>query len=237
MPSIRTIGFFPRIRITKPLCAISETDLDGNVPKYGPGTLYPVKMSLASIMALYWRIRKWKFIHTLEGEPIEIDQQAFYLTPPQSEMDLICGFEFDETSKDRAIEYAMTTNANFPEGMSISVMNIFGFGQKGPHILKVGDDLYPSMDIAWEGPIRYDEETDDMDAIGCTSIETEENTKQGELTLNILGQEYQIDMYAKNQFFFYCGFIETAEFWEYDPGDGLGPIYDKTTGAQLRAFP
>jgi hypothetical protein len=31
--------------------------------------------------------------------------------------------------------------------------------------------------------------------------------------------------------------IEPSEFWEYDPGDGLGPIYDKTTGAQLRAFP
>lgn len=31
--------------------------------------------------------------------------------------------------------------------------------------------------------------------------------------------------------------IEPSEFWEYDPGDGLGPIYDKTTGRQLRAFP
>jgi hypothetical protein len=31
--------------------------------------------------------------------------------------------------------------------------------------------------------------------------------------------------------------IEPSEFWEYDPGDGLGPIYDKTTGAQLRPFP
>jgi len=31
--------------------------------------------------------------------------------------------------------------------------------------------------------------------------------------------------------------IEPSEFWEYDPDDGLGPIYDKDTGAQLRAFP
>lgn len=31
--------------------------------------------------------------------------------------------------------------------------------------------------------------------------------------------------------------IEPAEFWEYDPNDGLGPIYDKETGKQLRAFP
>ena len=31
--------------------------------------------------------------------------------------------------------------------------------------------------------------------------------------------------------------IEPSEFWEYDPNDGLGPIYDKITGKQLRAFP
>jgi len=28
-----------------------------------------------------------------------------------------------------------------------------------------------------------------------------------------------------------------AEYWPYDPEDGLGPIYDSTTGEQLRPFP
>lgn len=28
-----------------------------------------------------------------------------------------------------------------------------------------------------------------------------------------------------------------AEYWPYDPNDGGGPIYDSTTGAQLRSFP
>jgi hypothetical protein len=27
------------------------------------------------------------------------------------------------------------------------------------------------------------------------------------------------------------------KYWPYDPGDGLGPIYNSATGAQLRAFP
>jgi hypothetical protein len=31
--------------------------------------------------------------------------------------------------------------------------------------------------------------------------------------------------------------IQAHEYWPYDPGDGGGPIYDKDTGAQLRAFP
>ena len=28
-----------------------------------------------------------------------------------------------------------------------------------------------------------------------------------------------------------------TEYWPYDPGDGLGPIYGSATGVQLRAFP
>jgi hypothetical protein len=31
--------------------------------------------------------------------------------------------------------------------------------------------------------------------------------------------------------------ITPAEYWPYDPGDGGGPIYNSTTGAQLRGFP
>jgi hypothetical protein len=31
--------------------------------------------------------------------------------------------------------------------------------------------------------------------------------------------------------------IEASEYWPYDPGDGLGPIYNSATGAQLRPFP
>jgi hypothetical protein len=33
------------------------------------------------------------------------------------------------------------------------------------------------------------------------------------------------------------GTLQATEYWPYDPGDGLGPVYDTTTGAQLRAFP
>ena len=31
--------------------------------------------------------------------------------------------------------------------------------------------------------------------------------------------------------------ITASEFFDYDPGDGGGPIYDSTTGVQLRPFP
>lgn len=31
--------------------------------------------------------------------------------------------------------------------------------------------------------------------------------------------------------------MSVHEYWPYDPGDGGGPIYDTTTGEQLRPFP
>jgi hypothetical protein len=31
--------------------------------------------------------------------------------------------------------------------------------------------------------------------------------------------------------------LEATEYWPYDPGDGGGPIYDSSTGEQLRNFP
>jgi hypothetical protein len=31
--------------------------------------------------------------------------------------------------------------------------------------------------------------------------------------------------------------LEAVEYWPYDPNDGLGPIYDSSTGEQLRPFP
>ena len=61
--------------------------------------------------------------------------------------------------------------------------------------------------------------------------------------LRLLGQTHYFNVYAvatvANEISQY-GWkleIEADSYWEYDPGDGGGPIYDKDTGAQLRAFP
>jgi hypothetical protein len=236
MATVRHLGLFPNIQIAgKRLCVISKTDQDDQIPDYGPGTYYPVAMSLRAVLALYWRIRKWKFIHTLDGNNQPEEAVAQYQSPPTSETDLICGFSAGGENK--TIEYGMTTEAEFATDLSVSAMTIFGFGQKGPIILQVDGALYPRLNIAWEGPIRYFEETEENEGLGSSSAQIDGEEERGKLTLKVLQDEYKIPMYANSENAFYCGEIEAAEFWEYDPGDGLGPIYDKTTGAQLRAFP
>ena len=68
----------------------------------------------------------------------------------------------------------------------------------------------------------------------------------GEFSYVLLGQTFTAPVYAYNERASVGGFtntldvvasLEAIEYWPYDPGDGLGPIYDSTTGAQLRPFP
>lgn len=68
----------------------------------------------------------------------------------------------------------------------------------------------------------------------------------GKLSYKLLGQTFETDIYARNTRSTDVGFanfldiqinLEATEYWPYDPNDGGGPIYDKTTGQQLRPFP
>jgi hypothetical protein len=68
----------------------------------------------------------------------------------------------------------------------------------------------------------------------------------GTFSYVLLGQTFSTDIYAYNSRSTVAGFannlsmtatLEAIEYWPYDPNDGLGPIYDKDTGEQLRPFP
>jgi len=68
----------------------------------------------------------------------------------------------------------------------------------------------------------------------------------GTFSYKLLDKTFSTDIYAYNTRFFQQDFpnflemevsLEAVDYWEYDPNDGLGPIYNKNTGAQLRAFP
>jgi len=71
------------------------------------------------------------------------------------------------------------------------------------------------------------------------------DTQSDALTVKLLDEEFKCDIYT--QFVdgaFTKTFVtdmavtlEATEYWPYDPEDGLGPIYDSATGAQLRPFP
>lgn len=68
----------------------------------------------------------------------------------------------------------------------------------------------------------------------------------GTFSYVLLGQTFTAPVYGFNERASVAGFsntlevtasLQAIEYWPYDPSDGLGPIYDTTTGAQLRPFP
>lgn len=68
----------------------------------------------------------------------------------------------------------------------------------------------------------------------------------GQFTWTLLGKSFFGDLFASNTLIDQPGEssqadvqiqLEAIEYWTYDPEDGLGPIYDKDTGAQIRPFP
>lgn len=67
-----------------------------------------------------------------------------------------------------------------------------------------------------------------------------EPTATAQLKLGFLGKTYSAQMYcqpdANIDEQISSVIMEPIEFWPYNPGDGGGPIYDKTTGSQLRPF-
>jgi hypothetical protein len=63
----------------------------------------------------------------------------------------------------------------------------------------------------------------------------------GAFNLTLLGNTYVCPIFAQNSIgqtdLSVIVDFSAQEYWPYDPEDGLGPIYDSATGAQLRDFP
>ena len=61
----------------------------------------------------------------------------------------------------------------------------------------------------------------------------------GQLPPAFIGWKFEGDFYTRAGNYVATGKwqFRAIEYWPYDPNDGLGPIYDSTTGEQLRPFP
>lgn len=238
MASVRHLGLFPTSTF-EGACLIK----DGSSLEAGPGTYRPIGLSLVAVMALYWRVKSWKFVHTHTEQ--EVIKSASFENPPASERELVCGFMPEGQFEDqRLITQVMGNFTSKSDKQSSVLFEIFTFIEEEPSIVKKGDLYYPRMHIAWETEGVSIPPNPGDHAKGSNSLKTNEDTQWGEQKFVLLGKEYSIPLYLSTQIdqisgssYFYRGEISVNEYWEYDPGDGLGPIYDKHTGRKLRAFP
>jgi hypothetical protein len=218
MATVRHLGLFP-------FCIANEFPDDlGGLPIE---KIFPIGVELERLIKWFWRVKKWKAVYTLDDFTHEVifwnnsvstfvvntggGLNYFDTLNPETEKDLVC------KSYTRFAEYFESDS-----GFSFS---LFGFVlhaslQPQPAVVRQGDLYYPRFSCELLAGIQYistvgiteDDTPIDIDLDGITVPAFIGNAVSGSLSISI------------------------HEYWPYDPEDGDGPIYDSTTGAQLREF-
>jgi hypothetical protein len=244
MASVRHLGLFP-------FCIIDankrKTDGGNQIP-LGEGTLYPLQIPIEEAMSWYWKVKQWKVTASITFKPSPEDlpqtisdekfvishAQTFGTLPPANiplnEKYLVCE---EETSLDvggnlDAIQFYL---------FSLTVAPV---GTNDPFFVErmfYNDNGWPPKNV-WPALFVY------ISYLGGLSVESinpniSSIKSGGKITIKASNNTYTIASFVPDSAEFIDGEIEieAIEYWPYDPGDGLGPIYDSTTGAQLRPFP
>lgn len=190
-----------------PFCVPQELPSDQEVPSE-----YPVGLSAADVMLWFWRVKAaevTRFINVqIEGQP-----------PPEPDTEVV-NIIYISQGQEFAIEKE-TEIICFTEETGI-YFNVTRDGQ---------EENFGFFFFAGSGNINsvvYDAESQ----LFYPRI------------IGPYGDAFSNLTYNSDSYTFYNEYVNGSyvkmtahEFYTYDPGDGGGPIYDSTTGAQLRAFP
>jgi hypothetical protein len=262
MASVKHLGLFPwcvynskQDFLEKYVLPFGETGLE--IYEKSKSVFESMPLNLTESMALYWQVRKWRvtgFFQASSGGNEELSSNTINVPfdfvstrNANSEIDLICANQETGTYPELITNYSVTysvpyflpqTSTDF--SLQISVVNtptsFDGYGFYG------GDQIINNFVFFQFGHIdgenaRYASWIDNVGTVdGFNSIPT--TVSIAWLDQNISVQAYTHDSYAAPPdiapILTAQASIEASEYWEYDPEDGGGPIYDKFTGAVLR---
>ena len=188
---------------------------------------WPVKLTLAQIMKLYWRV---KTVRVAAPEP-SVFTVGQVVSSAASEKDLVC-HNFDEE---------IDIIADRPDNDGDDFLDNFGGAL---------------LALSWSFTI-YDPEEDRFYMNMVASFGSVVDPLAGGSTIRVTdGQPVggQIDFFGAQltlytplgvdseigeitPLTYAAGSITAEEYWPYDPEDGGGPIYDSVTGERLRDYP
>jgi hypothetical protein len=235
MAKVRHIGLFP-------WCPTQATP-----------TSFDIQTSLSAGMAAWWRVSKWRFsieytgTYTQDGNTFDHgsltdsyilerseqrldefgDSSSTINYPVSSESDLVC-------DKDGgAFTFFQSIGNSSPSGSFGFEFRIMGNPVLTP-VQLVGTnsflDCYFSMNTVLTSG-----------SLGSKIEDGPNLTEVGEFTFSVAGTNVTkpinlIHTRSGTPDYSCNASIEAHEYWPYDPNDGLGPVYDTTTGDQLRPF-
>lgn len=188
---------------------------------YGSGTLgtsspYPIGLDVKTLLRWYWLVKRWTASATLSGTgfgdtPISTSEEFTFFNGNNYSPELT-------TEKQlvcgRSVFYPGDTESPF-------VLQMFNEG-----VQDVEELYYPSLSLGYTNGAGF---------IGTSLVEPG-SVSGGTIIMDGL----TLPSWLYGQFApITSGSITiiASEYWPYDPGDGGGPIYDSTTGEQLRGFP
>ena len=236
MAEVRHLGLFP-------YCVRKENPYTGEFSWVGKA----IRTNLRGAMALYWRIKRIKITIDSHFERWMISEDG----------DLVQEYSIDVSNE-------FFAKANHETEKDPICLGIFGLQwtseTEGLIIEQTGENLFNPL---WENEDEYNlgfpfriihadpqesrNETslfigyplsDDPYWSGIENIVTQEETINISNNITIKTNTVKTFFNLENIGFFVAKInnwsFEIAEWWEYDPNDGKGPIYDKVTGAKIR---
>lgn len=212
MASVNHLGLFPWCVPT--------------VNENAPFSAHPAAVNLQIATKWFWRVKSWRFVGTAtaNGETITHDQivlgnavyeeGAYTVQPPQSEKEIVCA------SGTRSVYNDFESDA-------------FGF-YLFDEIITLDRAIYYQGQF-YPGIIAFIT----VGGVGFSTVtNTEGAVAAGTMSIDGISMSLTLGETSPTPPGFSASITVTAEdYWPYDPGDGGGPIYDSTTGAQLRPFP
>ncbi len=217
MATVRQLGLFP-------WCTTYHTTQD-----IGAGTLWPIGLTKSQMLKFYWLLKKIK-LTSEDASLVTIGEHTdfFPFNPERTEKNLVCAPTGD----------VQIVGGDFP-------FNFFEIWWSQTLYIESTSLFYPYfrlqfLDQELVTPTRGRSVVADSYWKSYTSGTTP--TEGG--VIDFFGEElsmgygFSVDTGTGSAPQRYGpGAIAAEEYWPYDPGDGGGPIYDSSTGEQLRDFP
>jgi hypothetical protein len=186
-------------------------------------SFWPGPVELATALKWYWRVKKWRFIGEATDGSVTVSQNQIITNNASYELG---EFSVEQPTTEKGLVCDYGTRAIYNDGQD-DEFGLYLYDEiADPRAIRYNDETYPSViAFIWVDGILFSTASiPNAAAFGLATIDgTAFNLTTGDETVTP-GFSASIT-------------ITPEEYWPYDPGDGLGPIYDSATGAQLRPLP
>ena len=242
MATVRHLGLFPwclypNKDAVKKEFGLTEDNYQFNL-NFFEGFSAPINVAVK----MYWIVRKWKAEGSFDfagpsNQVVKVDYTYTYFREAVTEKDLVCGAK-QLIRQEELITYSHP-DYTAPLFMGSAVFDI-AIPQFPVALDRAGmpDPLNPKNLFVWQYAVFAGSEEQGISGLidTRTQLPVSPSNILSHYKLKAFEKTYEIPVFKITSLDSSLT-VTALEYWPYDPEDGGGPIYDKLTGKQIRAFP